>query len=300
MTPHGRAVETAGPAGNARRPAGELRTLRRSCGSHGSAAPGAAGPSFPGRPAGARELARLYARLPAAPDIGFWRRLATAAGGPILYLGCGAGRLAIPLARAGVEVWGIETSAAMLGAFARRLAGEPLPVRRRLHLLKGDAQRVTLERRFPLVIAPSHLLNSCLEPDSLQEVLASTRAHLARGGRFACQVLNPYWLAVGAAAGGQLPADAPGGRPVRVRMEPLRYDPWTQRYRGRATYWLPADAGGPAEQIIHEFDAAAIFPRELEKALASARLAPLARLGGTGRGRPQLAESSFYVVCGPA
>ncbi len=252
------------------------------------------------RPAGARALARLYARLPAAPDLPFWRRLAVAAGGPVLYLGCGAGRLAIPLARAGVEVWGIDASAAMLEAFACRLAGEPAPVRRRLRLLRDDARRIALGRRFPLVIAPSNLLNGCLSADDLRELLASARAHLARSGRFACQVLNPYWLAVGAAARGRLRSDTPGGRPARVRMEPLRYDPWTQRYRGRATYWLPADAGGPAERIVHEFDAAAIFPRELEAALAAARLAPLARFGGSGRGRPQLAESSFYVVCGPA
>src|SRR5687768_8287448 len=69
-------------------------------------------------------------------DVPFWRNLALQAGGPVLELGCGTGRISIPLARAGVALTGIDRSPAML-AYARgrlrraRLAG-------RVHLVQGD------------------------------------------------------------------------------------------------------------------------------------------------------------------
>ncbi len=47
-------------------------------------------------------------------DVPFWRNLAVHAGGPVLELGCGTGRIALPLGRAGVHVVGIDRSDAML------------------------------------------------------------------------------------------------------------------------------------------------------------------------------------------
>jgi SAM-dependent methyltransferase len=69
-------------------------------------------------------------------DVPFWRSLALQAGGPVLELGCGTGRISLPLARAGAELTGIDRSPAML-AYARgrlrraRLAG-------RINLVQGD------------------------------------------------------------------------------------------------------------------------------------------------------------------
>src|SRR5258708_2504579 len=48
------------------------------------------------------------------PDVPFWRRVAAACGGPVLELGCGTGRVSLPLARAGVNLVGIDRSAPML------------------------------------------------------------------------------------------------------------------------------------------------------------------------------------------
>src|SRR5438034_3153323 len=47
-------------------------------------------------------------------DVPFWRRIAAAAGGPVLELGCGTGRVSIPLAKAGIDLVGIDRSAQML------------------------------------------------------------------------------------------------------------------------------------------------------------------------------------------
>src|SRR5471032_3002534 len=53
-------------------------------------------------------------------DVPFWRRIGLAAGGPLLELGCGTGRITLPLARAGVNVVGIDRSEAMLARAAAR------------------------------------------------------------------------------------------------------------------------------------------------------------------------------------
>src|SRR5690348_5132982 len=47
-------------------------------------------------------------------DIAFWRRIAAGAGGRVLELGCGTGRVSIPLARTGVELVGVDRSQPML------------------------------------------------------------------------------------------------------------------------------------------------------------------------------------------
>ena len=60
-------------------------------------------------------------------DLGFWQRTARRLGGPILDVGAAAGRIALPLARAGHEVWAIDRSPDMCAALARAAAGRRLP-----------------------------------------------------------------------------------------------------------------------------------------------------------------------------
>jgi 2-polyprenyl-3-methyl-5-hydroxy-6-metoxy-1,4-benzoquinol methylase len=55
-------------------------------------------------------------------DVPFWRRVAASAGGPVLELGCGTGRVSLPLARAGVNLVGIDRSAPMLERARRSVA----------------------------------------------------------------------------------------------------------------------------------------------------------------------------------
>src|SRR2546425_3012707 len=53
-------------------------------------------------------------------DVPFWRRLASSAEGRVLELGCGTGRVSLPLARSGVRLVGVDRSAAMLARAGRR------------------------------------------------------------------------------------------------------------------------------------------------------------------------------------
>src|SRR6188508_1195508 len=69
-------------------------------------------------------------------DVPFWRNLAVHAGGPVLELGCGTGRIALPLGRAGVHVVGIDRSAAMLARARARVKRAAMAGR--IDLIRGD------------------------------------------------------------------------------------------------------------------------------------------------------------------
>lgn len=77
-------------------------------------------------------------------DIPFLLRQAAEAGGPVLEIGCGSGRLLVPLIRAGFDVTGIDSSPEMLARAELRLAAESPLVRDRVRLIHGDIRTADL------------------------------------------------------------------------------------------------------------------------------------------------------------
>ena len=91
-------------------------------------------------------------------DVAFWQRLAAAQDGRVLELGCGTGRLTIPVARAGAEIVGIDRSEPMLTRARQRLRRS----RASALLVRGDIRHLPFRRRsrFSLVMAPYGMLQS--------------------------------------------------------------------------------------------------------------------------------------------
>jgi SAM-dependent methyltransferase len=117
-------------------------------------------------------------------DVPFWRRIALAAAGPVLELGCGTGRISLPLARAGVDLVGIDRSAPMLERLSVALAR-----RRRidgaLRLVRGDIRFLPYApSTFETVIAPYGILQSLLADRDLSATLESVSRVLPPGGTF--------------------------------------------------------------------------------------------------------------------
>ena len=130
-------------------------------------------------------------------DIGFWQRLASDVRGPVLELGCGTGRIAVPLARAGVKLVGIDRSDRMLERAARRAAAARSPRRRgRLTLVRGDIRRLPFApERFGFVIGAYGILQSLLSDRDLSAALQSAARVLKPGGLLGIDLVPdvPRW-----------------------------------------------------------------------------------------------------------
>lgn len=135
------------------------------------------------------------ARTVARRDVAFWQRLAAAQSGPVLELGCGTGRIAVPVARAGAHVIGIDRSAEMLARGQRRLRRAKLSDRARL--VRGDIRFLPFRSRpgFSLVMAPYGILQSLTRERDLGATLQSVARVLRRGGLFGIDLVPdlPRW-----------------------------------------------------------------------------------------------------------
>jgi SAM-dependent methyltransferase len=133
----------------------------------------------------ARLFTAQYAAL--ADDLPLWVALAHEFGGPILEIGCGAGRVLRVLAEAGFEVTGIDTNPAMLRLAQAAIAGAE---GKRIHLIEQDVRRLGLDARFGLILAPCNTL-SALADAELAQTLGRVRAHLRPKGLLALEVPGP-------------------------------------------------------------------------------------------------------------
>jgi ubiquinone/menaquinone biosynthesis C-methylase UbiE len=134
------------------------------------------------------------ARTVGRRDVAFWRHVAGEYSGPILELGCGTGRIAVPILRAGGTLVGVDRSDAML-ARARRRASRA-QVSRRALFVRADIRDLPLRSRaFELVMAPYGILQSLTSERDLRDTLASVARVLRRGGRFGIDLVPdlPRW-----------------------------------------------------------------------------------------------------------
>jgi SAM-dependent methyltransferase len=122
-------------------------------------------------------------------DVGFYVDEALASGGPVVELAVGTGRIAIPIARAGVDVIGVDSSPAMLAV--ARGAAEEAGVSGRVDLRVGDLREPPVAERVPLVICPFRsLLHMETEEEKLR-ALRAARSLLEPAGRFLFDVFSP-------------------------------------------------------------------------------------------------------------
>ena len=103
----------------------------------------------------------------------------------VLEYGVGTGRVAIPLARAGHSVLGIDRSASMIASFDERMDTEPAAVRARLSREIADARHFRRDERFELVICPFNGVGHYHDTSALNSFISAAIAHLEPGGTLA-------------------------------------------------------------------------------------------------------------------
>ena len=135
-------------------------------------------------------------------DVPFWRNLALHAGGPVLELGCGTGRIALPLGAGRRPLVGIDRSAPMLARAQRRVRQRR--ARPRIASGAGDIRHLPFLRQlarrhaaddFALVMAPYGILQSLLRERDLAATLAAVHRVLQPGGTFGLELVAdlPSW-----------------------------------------------------------------------------------------------------------
>src|SRR5581483_7978645 len=135
-----------------------------------------------------------------------------AKGQAVLELGAGNGRVAIPVARRGVRVTGLERSPAMLAIARQRSAGIE-----GLTWVEGDMGDFHLGTRFGLVMVPYRSFLHLMTAQSQEGCLRCAREHLLPDGRLALNFFSPdvALLAARMSAGNATPRPSNGGRGAR-------------------------------------------------------------------------------------
>ncbi len=117
----------------------------------------------------------------------FYRALAQETGGPVLEIGCGTGRVTIPIAQLGFPVTGLDIVPGMIERARRKSAG--LPAR----WVVGDARSFCLPETFQLIFLTGNVFQFLLTNADQAALLERVHAHLHDDGLFAFETRNPRW-----------------------------------------------------------------------------------------------------------
>lgn len=124
-------------------------------------------------------------------DVQFYVEEARTAGSPVLELGCGTGRILIPIAEAGIEVVGLDRSSVMLDQARRKVAFLAPDVQERVDLIEGGMGDFALGRRFNLVAIPYRAFLHLPTPEDERQALLNIRDHLVEGGLLVMNMFDP-------------------------------------------------------------------------------------------------------------
>ncbi len=124
-------------------------------------------------------------------DVAFYLSEIRRAGSPVLDLGCGTGRMLIPIALEGVDVVGLDRAPAMLDIAKAKVAALPEKVRNRVQIVYGDMRDISLNRRFKLVLIPYRAFLHLMTVEDQRAALTSIHEHLEDGGRLVFDIFDP-------------------------------------------------------------------------------------------------------------
>lgn len=124
-------------------------------------------------------------------EIDFYVDEAADVSGPILELGCGTGRVALPIARSGKGVVGLDRSRELLDVFRAKLGDEEAAVAERIRLVEADMVDFSLGQMVGAVFIPYRSFQHLLDRSDQERALQAIRQHLEAGGRLVFNAYDP-------------------------------------------------------------------------------------------------------------
>lgn len=249
---------------------------------------------------------RAYRRHRA--DLNFYLQTALEHGAPILELGCGTGRITLPLARAGLDIVGVDSSIEMLERAQEKLSTQADDVRSLVEFRQGDIRSFRFERdrqrgkgkpqKFRLIISPFNVMQHLYSLDDIERCLEMVRQHLMpRAGRFVFDVLMPDVRSFSRNPTRQYKLGKiyhPAGDKRYNYTESFDYDPVSQVQYIRMYFEDPDDPGGSFETpLCHR----QFFPAELEALLRYNGFEVVHRFGDFARNPLEEYSDSQIFVC---
>ena len=119
-------------------------------------------------------------------DLALWRELALGAGGPVLEVGCGTGRVALDLGRHGHHVFGVDIEPAFVAALRERALARRVEVNAEV----ADVRTLDVTGEFALIIVPMQTIQLLADADERRAALAAMRSHLAPRGVIALAIID--------------------------------------------------------------------------------------------------------------
>jgi len=225
------------------------------------------------------------------PDGPFLLAYARQLSGPVLELGCGTGRVTIPLAQAGIEITGLDIVPGMLERAKQKAQG--LPIR----WVLADVRSFQLQQTFGLIFETGSVFQHQLERGDQEAMLARVREHLRDDGRFIVSVMFPHPDRLGRVESEQewFTYQDGEGREIRVTGTE-EYDPIRQ-VKLETAYRRWRDADGREFLQVAPMSLRYVFPQEMEALLHYNGFEILERYGGLDA-RPQTGDSPQLIyVC---
>lgn len=232
-------------------------------------------------------------------DVPFYAGLARASGGPVLEIGIGTGRVALPIARSGISVVGIDRSAEMLAALEAKIRRERLA--RRVRASRADMRDFDLRRKFPLVIVPFRAFLHNLTTADQISCLEACRRHLAPGGELVLNVFHPSLAYMAANTGANdgvwrwlRDVPQPDGGWISF-SQATRYDTVAQHVHARQRFDRFESDGTLRETYEFPIQIAYLYPGDLHRIFAAAGFDDVTIDGGF-EGGPLARDGDELVV----
>jgi SAM-dependent methyltransferase len=232
----------------------------------------------------------VYAQVRDGVDNEHYVSRMAAAGGPVLEIGSGTGRLLREALRRGVDAWGIDVNSAMLERCRAQL-----PPEARDRVSAADAVSMRLGRRFALVAAPFRVLSHVAEVENQLRLLDTVHQHLVPGGTFLFDLYVPNLklLLEGMPETCDFDGEWSPGRRLRRFVSSAPAD--LSRQTNRVTMRFVWDEAGGEQRGDWVFDMRFFFRFEIEHLVARSKLR-LESVHGDFEGGALAAGSPEYVV----